>query len=247
VVFTVTRPDGTTTGTLQFLTAASASISLPGSPLQAGTYTIAAVYSDSGGIFADSTATPLSELVNKVPTTTTLTSSQNPTLTTGTPSITATVSSTVATPNGAVVFTVTRPDGTTTGTLQFLTAASASISLPGSPLQAGTYTIAAVYSDSGGIFASSADTFYELVNNASDIATSTHLVASPSVVTAGQSISFTATVAPVGSATATPTGTVSFVDHGTIIGTGTLATGQATFPSSALGVGVHHVSALYGG
>src|SRR5207244_3277465 len=138
VVFTVTRPDGTTTGTLQFLTAASASISLPGSPLQAGTSTDAARVGDSGGIFADSTATPMSQLVHTGPTTPTPTRSQNPTPATGTPSITATVSSTVATPNGAVVFTVTRPDGTTTGTLQFLTAASASISLPGSPLQAGT-------------------------------------------------------------------------------------------------------------
>src|SRR5439155_15946807 len=83
-------------------------------------------------------------------------SSQNPTLTTGTPTITATIPSGVATPTGAVVFTVTRPDGTTTSTLQFLTAASASISLPGSPLQAGIYTIAASYTDNGTIFASSA-------------------------------------------------------------------------------------------
>src|SRR5439155_351765 len=103
VVLARNSPEDATTGTPQFLTAASASSSLPGSPLQAGTYTLAAVSSASGGIFADSPATPLSELVNKVPTTTTLTSSQNPTLTTGTPSITATVSSTVATPNGAVV------------------------------------------------------------------------------------------------------------------------------------------------
>ncbi|HEY3127029.1 MAG TPA: hypothetical protein VGK07_08195, partial [Candidatus Limnocylindria bacterium] len=47
-----------------------------------------------------------------VPTTTTLTSSQNPTLTTGTPTITATVtSSTAATPTGDMVFSVTRPNG----------------------------------------------------------------------------------------------------------------------------------------
>src|SRR5205823_7316621 len=68
-------------------------------------------------VFASSTATALSEVVNKVPTTTTLTSSQNPTLTTGTPSITATVtSSTGATPDGSVQFSVTRPDGSTINT-----------------------------------------------------------------------------------------------------------------------------------
>src|SRR5439155_14511135 len=110
----------------------------------------------------------LFELVNKVPTTTTLASSQNPTLTTGTPSITATVtSSTGATPDGSVQFSVTRPDGSTINTLQSLsTSNSVSISLPESPLQAGTYTVAAQYiagpSDDIG---SSNATFYELVKD----------------------------------------------------------------------------------
>src|SRR5439155_1302042 len=197
-------------------------------PLQAGIYAIAQSY--DGDATHPARSDSLFELVYKVPTTTTLTSSQNPTLTSGAPTITATVtSSTGASPTGGVVFSVTRPNGSVAGTFQFLSSlGTASISLPDSPLQAGTYTISAQYSDSSIVFADSADTFYELVNNASAVATSTHLGASPSVVTAGQTISFTATVAPVGSATAAPTGSVSFVDHGTIIGTGTLATGQAT-------------------
>ena len=184
-----------------------------------------------------------------ITTTTTLTSSQNPTLTTGTPSITATVvSSTAATPTGSVQFTVTRPNGVAIGALQFLsTTNSVSITLPDNPLQDGTYTIAAQYIDSSGVFASSAGTFYELVNDPTAVVTSAHLVASPSVVTAGQAISFTATVSRVGTGTSTPTGTVRFVDQGTIIGTATLAAGQATFTTSTLSVGVHHVSALYGG
>src|SRR5438093_974033 len=185
-----------------------------------------------------------------VSTTITLASSQNPTLTTGTPSITATVtSSTGATPDGSVQFTLTRPDGSTISTSQSLsTSNSVSISLPESPLQAGTYTVAAQYiAGPSDVFASSTTTFYDLADDPTAIATNTHLVASPSVVTAAQTISFTATVSRVDTGTSIPTGTVSFVENGTIIGTATLAAGQATFTSSTLGVGVHHVSALYGG
>src|SRR5438093_7700326 len=96
-----------------------------------------------------------------VSTTITLASSQNPTLTTGTPSITATVtSSTGATPDGSVQFTLTRPDGSTISTSQSLsTSNSVSISLPESPLQAGTYTVAAQYiAGPSDVFASSTAT-----------------------------------------------------------------------------------------
>src|SRR5205823_3969177 len=65
VVFSVTRPNGSVAGTFQFLSSlGTASISLPDSPLQAGTYTISAQYSDSSIVFADSAATPLSQVVN---------------------------------------------------------------------------------------------------------------------------------------------------------------------------------------
>src|SRR5439155_7340064 len=76
-----------------------------------------------------------------------LSSSQTPTPTSGTPTITATIPSGATTPTGSVQFSVTRPDGSTINTLQFLsTSNSVSISLPESPLQAGTYTVAAQYS-----------------------------------------------------------------------------------------------------
>src|SRR5439155_673101 len=187
------------------------SISLPDSRLQDGIYTIAASYTGDASHPARSDS--LFELVNKVPTTTTLASSQNPTLTTGTPSITATVtSSTGATPDGSVQFSVTRPDGSTINTLQSpSTSHSVPISLPETPLQPGTSPGAAQYfSGPSAVFASSTATFYALVNDPTAIATNTHLVASPSVVTAAQTISFTATVSRVGTGTSIPTGTVSF-------------------------------------
>src|SRR5439155_1430099 len=102
------------------------------SPLQAGTYTVAAQYiAGPSDVFASSTATSLNEVENKAPTTTTPTSSQNPTLTTATPSITATVTtSTAATPDGSVQFSVTRPDGSTINTLQSLYTPSLHDALP---------------------------------------------------------------------------------------------------------------------
>ena len=57
-------------------------------------------------------------------------------------------------------------------------------------------------------------------------------------------VTFTATVASGGG---TPTGTVSFLDGATTIGTGTLAGGIATFTTSALTVGTHPITAVYGG
>jgi hypothetical protein len=59
----------------------------------------------------------------------------------------------------------------------------------------------------------------------------------------GQSVTFTATVTGV-----SPTGTVTFKDGVTVLGTGTLnGSGQATFTTSSLSVGSHSITAVYSG
>src|SRR5439155_32244 len=149
VQFSVTRPDGSTINTLQSLsTSNSVSIKIGRASCRESAYTVAAEdIADHKDVFTSSTDTALGVAVCMELTPALLPSSQNPTLTTGTPSITATVtSSTGATPDGSVQFSVTRPDGSTINTLQSLsTSNSVSISLPESPLQAGTYTVAAQY------------------------------------------------------------------------------------------------------
>ena len=61
----------------------------------------------------------------------------------------------------------------------------------------------------------------------------------------GQSVTFTATVS---SGVGTPTGTVSFKDGATNLGSGTLnVSGQETFTTSSLGVGSHSITAEYSG
>ena len=53
--------------------------------------------------------------------------------------------------------------------------------------------------------------------------------------------------AKVTSTAGTPTGTVTFLDGTTVIGTGTLSAGVATLTISSLAVGTHSITASYGG
>jgi hypothetical protein len=61
-------------------------------------------------------------------------------------------------------------------------------------------------------------------------------------------VTFTATVTAVAPGAGTRTGTVTFKDGATVMGTGTLnASGQATYTTSSLTVGSHVITAVYGG
>ncbi len=62
----------------------------------------------------------------------------------------------------------------------------------------------------------------------------------------GQSVSLTATVAKTGNSTASPTGTVNFMDGTNLLGTATLSGGVATF-TTTIPVGSNSISAVYGG
>ena len=64
-------------------------------------------------------------------------------------------------------------------------------------------------------------------------------------------MTFTATVVNSSPGGGTPTGTVTFMDGTTTLGTGTLSTTDgvttATFTTTALAVGSHSITAVYGG
>ena len=77
-------------------------------------------------------------------------------------------------------------------------------------------------------------------------ATSTALSSSANPASYGQAVTFTATVSGAGN----PTGTVTFQDGGTTLGTATLnGSGVATYTTGAftLSVGTHSITAVYGG
>jgi uncharacterized repeat protein (TIGR01451 family) len=78
-------------------------------------------------------------------------------------------------------------------------------------------------------------------------ATSTTVSGAPNPSVYGQSVTMTATVAPQSPATGTPTGTVTFTDGATPIGSDNLAVGTATLSTSTLTVGSHSIGAGYGG
>ena len=78
--------------------------------------------------------------------------------------------------------------------------------------------------------------------------TTTTLTSSANPSTPGQSVTFTATVAPVRVGGPAPTGTVTFFDGATILGTVALFSGSiATFSTSALTTGSHSITAVFAG
>jgi len=82
--------------------------------------------------------------------------------------------------------------------------------------------------------------------NPSAVVTTTTLTSSPNPSTYGEAVTFTATV--TSSAGAPPDGeTVSFMKGKTLLGTGLLSGGSATFTTPTLKVGTTSVTAAYGG
>src|SRR5439155_1166136 len=78
--------------------------------------------------------------------------------------------------------------------------------------------------------------------------TTTAVASSQNPSVFGQSVTFTATVSPVAPGAGTRTGTVTFYDGVTSLGTGSVGiSGNATFSTAALSVGSHSITATYGG
>jgi hypothetical protein len=81
--------------------------------------------------------------------------------------------------------------------------------------------------------------------NISVFPTTTTITSSSNPSVFGQSVTFSATVAP--KASGTPTGTVTFRSGSKILGTSPLNGGTAKFSTAALGVGRHCITADYSG
>jgi hypothetical protein len=76
---------------------------------------------------------------------------------------------------------------------------------------------------------------------------SVSLGTSPATPVLGDPVTLTAIVAAGGPATAQPTGTVTFLDNGAVLGMGTVVGGQASLTVTGLGLGTHAFSVLYSG
>lgn len=105
----------------------------------------------------------------------------------------------------------------------------------------GTVTVTATQAgDTNHLSASAQRTFNVVKAN-----TTTALGASPVQLNFGSGSALTATV--TSATTGTPTGTVTFFDGATQLGTGTLANGVATFSVTSFAGGTHSLTASYGG
>ena len=81
----------------------------------------------------------------------------------------------------------------------------------------------------------------------STIGTTVGVTASPNSITSGQQVTLTAAVAPSVKNSVQPTGTVSFLDGSTTLGSGPLANGTAMLTSTLSTPGTHNIAASYSG
>ncbi|HLJ94968.1 MAG TPA: Ig-like domain repeat protein [Gemmataceae bacterium] len=236
---TVTFRDGTTTLSMATLDA-NGRATFQVSSLTPGPHTITATYGGDTN-FTTSASTALTQTVQSS-STVALTSSVNPSVFGQPVVLTATVSAVspaTGTPTGMVTFM----DGTTTlgtGTLN----ASGVATFTSSGLSVGSHTITAMYGGDSTFSSSTSTGLTQMVNPAR---TTTVVTSSLNPSTSGQAITFTATVSPTAPGAGTPTGSVTFMDGSTVLGTGTLSGGSATFQTSSLSVAAHQITAVYGG
>src|SRR2546425_2122413 len=113
-------------------------------------------------------------------------------------------------------------------------------------LSVATHSITATYLGDGNFLTSTSTAVSQVVNKAS---TTTTVASSLNPSTLGQSVTFTATVTANAPGAGTPSGTVTFFDGTTTLGTGMLSAGKATFTTSTLAVSPpsHSITASYGG
>ena len=235
---TVTFKEGATTLGTGTLSGGAATFTTSG--LILGGHLITAVYGGDGN-FTSSTSSALTQTVNKAATATAVSSSLNPSVFGQSVTFTATVAA-VAPGAGTATGTVTFKDGAAiigTGTLSGGTASYSTATL-----LAGSRSITAVYSSDGNFTASTSSALTQTVNQS---ATATAVTSSVNPSVFGQSVTFTATVAAVAPGAGTATGAVTFKDGATVLGTGALGSGTATFATSALTAASHSITAVYGG
>jgi hypothetical protein len=218
--------------------------------LAAGQHSISATYSGDAHVSPSSGSLPTQTVTatSLQSTTTTLTSSQNPSTPDESVTFAAVVSpnGTAGIPTGSVTFTI---DGVAQApaTLHVVSGTDlATISI--STLSAGTHTVSATYAGDGTFAASAVST--PVTQVVQRLGTTTTLVSSANPSKVGQSVTFTATVAP-SSGTGAPTGAVTFTIDGIRQAPVPLYSeshgSAATFKISAFNGGAHTVSATYNG
>jgi probable HAF family extracellular repeat protein len=247
---TVTSSSGTPAGNVQFNDGAQllGTVALSGgiatlttSKLTVGSHSITAFYAGNSN-FDASTSSVLTQTVNKASTSTSLTSSANPSVFGQSVTFTATVNVVApgaGKPSGDVQFF----DGATLLSTQPIKGNKATFTT--STLGVGLHNITAQYVGDADFAASTSAVLTQTVNQAATTTT----VTGPNNSVVGQTVTFTAMVAPVAPGAGIPTGLVQFKIDGVNApgGLKTLVNGQASYATNSLSIGNHIISAQYQG
>jgi hypothetical protein len=239
VTLTATLTPSTATGTLTFkdglttigtatLGHGSGSISL--SSIRAGSHSLTVVYAGNSN-YSGSTSNTVTQAVTQATSTTTLVSGANPSIVGNSVTLTATISPSTGTG------TLTFKDGSTT--LGTATIGHGSGSFATSALSVGSHPLTAVYAGNSNFSGSTSNTVTQVV---SAVSSSTVLASSLNPSTYGSGVTLTATVTP-----STATGTFTFMDDLTTLGTATIGHGSGHLVISSLTAGAHTIVAVYGG
>lgn len=231
----VTLSDGSTV--LGTVILANGVAGFTSSSLAPGAHSLTADYGGDGN-FVPATSSATAVTVQQASTATTLTASPQPSSFGGAVTLTAVVAP-VSPGAGVPSGTVTFYDGTISLGTGSLSAGTATLSL--STLSVGPHSLTASYGGDFGFLTSTSPANVQTVNQAQS---SVALAASPAATVYGQSLTLTATVAGPG---ATPSGSVTFLDGTTNIGSGALTSGVATLQLSNLAVGPHSLTASFSG
>jgi uncharacterized repeat protein (TIGR01451 family) len=178
-----------------------------------------------------------------IATTTAIASSANPSMFGQSVTFTATVTTASGNPGGTVNFL---DGGIVLGT--GILDPNGIAAFATTTLGVGSHTMTAAYIGDTTHQASTSSPLNQVVNpNSTTTASTTTLSSSLNPSTLGQSVTFTARVAGPGGSGA-PTGTVTFLEGQTVLGTSPLnASGVTAFITSTLSVGGHAITASYGG
>ena len=245
VTFTATVPSGVT-GAVEFVDGSTllgagaisgTTATFTTNALTPGTHPVTAVYSGDAN-YNSATSVIDNQVVNQESTTTTVAGSPSPSAFMQSVTFTATVSQTAGPvqPTGTVQFSV---DGLAAGAPVTLSGGTATFTI--STLAVGVHTITAVYTPDAGSFTGSTGSTGQRVGAVAN--STTTLTVAPTTVMYGDAATLTAAVTP-----GFATGTVSFYEGTTLLGTASLDnTATAVLPISTLNAGVHTIVAKYNG
>ncbi len=236
----VTFADGTTViGQVPLNASGIATFST--SSLQTGSHTLTAVYASDTNFAASMGSVLQSVQTSTGATATSATSSPNPSTFGQSVTFTSTTTSSTGVPLGMVTFT----EGSTVWASNVTVNGSGQASFSTAALPVGGHTITATFTGSAGWANSSGTAPSQTVNTA---ATTTAVGSSANPSVYSQPVTFTAAVTATAPGGGVPTGTVTFKNGSSTLGTGTLnGSGQATLTTSTLAVGSSSITAVYAG